>query len=68
MKNNLQALRAAFEALRPYVRPEADHLAGAMSVALDQADAAADEYDFGDDDEVELATAAPVKKTTKRGK
>ena len=67
MKKQLADIRTAYEALRSHIRPEADHLAGAMGVALDQADTAADEYDF-DDEEVELATAAPAKKTTKRGK
>ena len=68
MKKNLQALREAFEAVRPHIRPEADHLTGSMAVALDQADAAAAEYDFGDDEVELIVAAAPAKKTTKRSK
>ena len=68
MLTHLKAIREAFDSLRAHVRPEADHLAGSMAVALDQADEAAAEYDFADnDEEVELVATAP-KKTTKRGK
>lgn len=68
MLKQLKTIREAFESLRPHVRPEADHLAGSMAVALDQADEAAAEYDFADgDEEVELVATAP-KKTSKRGK
>ena len=59
MKPQLAAIREAFDNLRPHIRPEADHLAGAMSVVLDQADSAANEYDFEEDE----ATAAPKKRT-----
>jgi hypothetical protein len=40
MRDHLDAIAAAFTAVRPHIRSEADHLAGGLSVAIDQARAA----------------------------
>lgn len=38
--SHVATIRAAFEQLRPHIRPEADHLAGTLATAIDQAEAA----------------------------
>jgi hypothetical protein len=45
LEKHIAAIRTAFDQVRQHVRPEGDAAAGALSVAIDQAAAAADQAD-----------------------